>query len=93
MMENSFQILLAFQPIKENPNIFGLKGFFPSSSSVEEITGVLSFITSTVKDIRESKEKKVEKITAILDTTRLKPLQGLAKATASNKEEKNAEES
>ena len=92
MMENSFQILLAFQPIKENPNIFGLKGFFPSSSSVEEITG-LSFITSTVKDIRESKEKKVEKITAILDTTRLKPLQGLAKATASNKEEKNAEES
>nr|MBK9651826.1 hypothetical protein [Bacteroidota bacterium] len=48
-----------------------LKGFFPATTSVEEWTGVLSFVTATIKDIRESKEKKVEKITTILNEVRL----------------------
>ncbi|MFW9973272.1 MAG: hypothetical protein ACFFDF_24015 [Candidatus Odinarchaeota archaeon] len=65
----------------KNPlNILGIKGFFPSAISGEELTGMLSFVTATIKDVKESKEKKVEKLTEILDNLRLSPLQDLAKS-------------
>lgn len=64
---------------KELIDSLSLKGFFPSSASLEEITGVLSFVTSTVKEIRETKEKKVEKISTILESLRLEVLKSLIK--------------
>ena len=65
-----------------------LKGFFPATMTVEELTGVLSFVTATIKDIRESKEKKVEKITIILNEVRLSSLQDLAKGKTKEAEKK-----
>jgi hypothetical protein len=73
----------------ENPLLnMSLKGFFPATMSVEELTGVLSFVTATIKDIRESKEKKVEKITSILNEVRLTSLQDLAKGKTKEPEKK-----
>lgn len=73
----------------DNPLLnMSLKGFFPPAASVEELTGVLSFVTATIKDIRESKEKKVEKITTILNDVRLSSLQDLAKGKTKETEKK-----
>jgi len=85
--------LIAFKTTdkpNENPLLnIGLKGFFPAAMSMEELTGVLSFITGTIKDIRESKEKKVEKLTNILNDLRLSPLQDLAKGEKKEAEKKD----
>lgn len=73
----------------ENPLLnMSLKGFFPIAMSVEDITGVLSLVTSTIKDIRESKEKKVEKITTILNEVRLLSLQDLVKGKTKEPDKK-----
>ena len=86
-------LIIAGISLKNNQNPLenlGLKGLFPSTISFEEITNVLSFVTSTIKDIRETKEKKVEKITTILNEVRLISLQDIAKGKTdeSEKDEK-----
>lgn len=74
------------------PKLFeslGYKGLFSSRPSLEEATGVLSFVSSTIKDARESRQNKVEKVTAILVELRLAPLQDLMKSSESEKDEKD----
>lgn len=84
--------LIAFKTSEkpnENPLLnMSLKVFFPATTTVEELTGVLSFVTATIKDIRENKEKKVEKITTMLNEVRLSSLQDLAKGTTKEAEKK-----
>jgi hypothetical protein len=52
-----------------------VESFFPASASLEELTGVLNFVGTTIKDAREAREKKVDKVAALLLELRLKPLQ------------------
>jgi len=64
----------------ENPlQNMSLKGFFQMTTTIPELTGALSFVTATVKDIRESKEKKVEKISTMLNEVLLSSLEDLVK--------------
>jgi hypothetical protein len=70
--------------IKEsNPN----KAFI-TTPSLAELTGALGFFTATIKDIRESREKKVEKICVILNDLRLKAVQDLLKKEEKKEEKK-----
>jgi len=93
-LESSFSQIQNYK-ITETPDIdplseLNLKGFFPTSASVEELTGALTLVTSTIKDIREGKEKKVEKITSVLNELRLSSIQDLT--NNSSKEEKSKKE-
>lgn len=75
--------LLAFHPqemkLKDLEESLSIEGFIPTTASLEELTGVLSFVTSTVKEIRETKEKKVEKISTVIESMRLEGLKNLIK--------------
>jgi hypothetical protein len=62
--------------------------FFPSSITGEEFTGMLSFMTSAIKDIYERKEKKVEKISEMLNDLRLVRLQELGQNPQEKPEKK-----
>ena len=65
-----------------------LKGFSTMTTSIPDLTGVLNFVTATVKDIRESKEKKVEKISTMLNEVRLSSLKDLVKDKKNSTKEK-----
>jgi hypothetical protein len=56
-----------------------ISGFIKTNITIPELTGVLSFVTATIKDIRENKEKKVEKIMSMLNDVRLSRLEDLIK--------------
>lgn len=56
-------------------NLLGIKAFWPAAASVEELTGVLGFVTGTIASINESKGKKVDGITEVLEKLRLSSLQ------------------
>lgn len=65
-----------------------LRGFSLDKASLPDLTGVLSFVTATIKDIKESKEKKVEKIATMLNEVRLSNLEVLVKAKTNDVKEK-----
>lgn len=70
----------------ESPFLNGsLKVFLPATMSVKELIDVLSFVTVTIKDIREN---KVKKITTIPHEVRLSSLQDLAKGKTKELEKK-----
>jgi hypothetical protein len=79
-----FQEFIAFIPRPKNKVddlsiTLQMKGFLPAAASVEEITGVLSFISGVIKDVREAKGKKVDAINSILNDLRLSSIQELGK--------------
>jgi hypothetical protein len=63
--------------IEDEVELISMEGFLPAAITAAEITGAMSFITSTIKDARESRQKKVEKITEMLNELRLNPVQQL----------------
>jgi hypothetical protein len=88
-IDQNFQVVeLSGANIVNQGKQSSFKSFLPSAASVEELTGVLSFVTATIKDVRESREKKVEKICVILNDLRLKAVQDLLKKEEKKEEKK-----
>jgi hypothetical protein len=54
-----------------------------------EFTGAITLITTTIKDIRADNEKKVEKITSILNEVRISPIQNLNKVKTEEENKKD----
>lgn len=61
-----------------------------SGISPENLLGVLTFVSTTIKDIREARTKKVDAINLLLEGLRLSPIQDLGntKTEPGGKEEK-----
>lgn len=72
-----------------NTDGLNLMSFMPSTASLEELTGVLNFVSGTIKEIRAGREKKVDRITELLDALRASSVQDLLKP---KKEEKKEED-
>jgi hypothetical protein len=60
-----------------------------SNFTFAEFTGAITLITTTIKDIRADNEKKVEKITSILNEVRISPIQNLNKVKTEEENKKD----
>ena len=63
-------------PDSDQP-VLSTQSFWPAAITLAEITGALTFVTSTLKSIKEGNQKKVEKIASMLEASRLKSPQEL----------------
>ena len=86
-IHDAHEALMNFKPTPKSREELATRGFLSGLGTIEGALDVFGTIQGILKDFRESREKKIDKITTMLKEFQLVPLQDLEK-TKAKKDEK-----